>query len=174
MAKKKALMTTLWRISQTGPFLSVFFWSTALAGIFWPIVGQTPGGPEGPLWYFIVDVLGVPTARAALVGLTILVLVGLGAIFTFGYIYDRVLRLWQEQVEIAYDRNPYMRERLYPKEVVLVRMHIAILSEVGKGNAAAMERVRAMEAWVESQLRLDPVLAKGVKELESYSSRSPP
>ncbi len=53
---KKYLMTTLWRIGQTGPFLSIFFWGTALAGIFWPILGQQ--NPPGPLWWFVTGVLG--------------------------------------------------------------------------------------------------------------------
>jgi len=111
---KKYLMTTLWRIGQTGPFLSIFFWGTALAGIFWPILGQQ--NPPGPLWWFVTGVLGVGEDRATLVGIGLLFLVILATILVFGFVYDRVLRLWREQMEVTIERNPYAYDVLIVKE----------------------------------------------------------
>ncbi|MBI4416890.1 MAG: hypothetical protein HY557_07900 [Euryarchaeota archaeon] len=111
---KKFVMTIVWRISQTGPLLSLFFWSTALAGIFWPILGST--NPRGPLLAFVVDVLGVPAERATIVGLLLLFLLFSGIILGIGFLYDRVLRLWREQMDVAYERNPYADDRLFRKE----------------------------------------------------------
>jgi len=113
---KKFLMTTLWRISQTGPFLSIFFWGTALAGIFWPILGQR--NPPGPLYWFVTQVLGVGDDRATLVGIALLFLLFVGTIFAFGFVYDRVLKLWREQTEVAYARNPYADDTLFRKEIL--------------------------------------------------------
>lgn len=116
MAKKKTLMTFVWRISQTGPLLSLFFWSTALAGIFWPIVGRSEP-PKGPLWVFVTEILGVPADRATLVGLLLLFVSFAGFIFLVGFFYDRVLKLWREQMEVIYERNPYVEDLMFTKEV---------------------------------------------------------
>lgn len=116
MAKKKFLMVLVWRITQTGPILSLFFWSTALAGIFWPIVGRE--NPPGPLWSFVRNVLGVPAAQATLVGLLLLFLLFAAFILLIGFVYDRVLKLWREQMEIIYERNPYTEDRMFVKEIL--------------------------------------------------------
>ena len=113
---KKSLMTFVWRVSQTGPLLSLFFWSIGLAGIFWPIVGVTATGATGPLWDFIVDVLGVPPDRVTFVGLAILFLLFASFIIIVGILYDRVLKLWREQMDVVIERNPYADDKLYRKE----------------------------------------------------------
>lgn len=110
---KKYVMTLVWRISQTGPILSIFFWSTALAGIFWPILGRSP---DGPLWILITDTLNIAPERATIVGLLLLFLLFAAIILTIGFVYDRVLKLWREQMDVAYERNPYMEERMFVKE----------------------------------------------------------
>jgi len=112
---KKFLMTLVWRISQTGPLLSLFFWSTALAGIFWPIVGITSGNQLGPLGV-LLRWLGVPLDRITVVGLLILFLLFAAFILVVGLLYDRRFKLWREQMEIAVDRNPYADDRLLHKE----------------------------------------------------------
>ena len=111
---KKFLMTLVWRITQTGPILSIFFWGTALAGIFWPILGQRD--PPGPMWWFVRDVLGVGEDRATLVGILLLFLAFVTLILSFGFVYDRVFKLWREQMDVIVERNPYAEELLYVKE----------------------------------------------------------
>jgi len=113
---KRFIMTLVWRITQTGPLLSLFFWSTALAGIFWPIVGATATGATGPLWDFLVGVLGVPPDRVTFVGLAILFLLFASFILIVGILYDRVLKLWREQMDVVIERNPYADDKLYRKE----------------------------------------------------------
>lgn len=114
---KKLLMTYVWRITQAGPLLSLFFWSAALAGIFWQILGQD--NPPGPLWSFVVDVLGVEAARATLVGLLLLFLMAAGFIVLVGYLYDHVFKLWVEQTDVIYQRNPYVDDKLFQKEILM-------------------------------------------------------
>ncbi len=114
---RKFTMTQIWRITQTGPFLSLFFWGAALAGIFWPIVGQAQPTP-GPLWVFVHDTLGISADRTTLVGLSLLFVFFSGLILLIGFVYDRVLKLWREQMDIAMERNPYAEDRLLRKEVM--------------------------------------------------------
>jgi len=148
---KKYAMTIIWRISQAGPLLSIFFWSTTLAGIFWPIVG-TAGPPPGPLWS-LLRWLGVPLDRVTLVGLLMLFLVFAGFILIIGFLYDRVLKLWREQMDIAMDRNPYAENLLLRKEVMQWDQYYLPLARAmykvspDPDLKAAIERV---ERWVET------------------------
>ena len=112
---KKYLMTLIWRISQTGPFLALFFWGTALAGIFWPIVGRSEA-PPGPLWTFVTKTLGISPTNATLVGLALLFLFFATIILSVGYAYDHVFKLWREQMDVAMERNPYAEDTLFRKE----------------------------------------------------------
>jgi len=157
MRLKKPLMTIFWRVMQTGPFLNVLFWGAALAGIFWPILGDRVGGP---LYLFLTG-LGIPPERVASVGIVLLFVLALAGILTFGFIYDRVFALWKEQAVVAYERNPYMRERLYPKEVVLMRLQLETLTAIA-GRTRSVER---MERWIAREMK-DPGLARAVRDLE--------
>jgi hypothetical protein len=112
---KKFVMTLLWRISQTGPILSLFFWSTALAGIFWQIVGVGSGGQKGPLYDSLIGI-GIPPERVTIVGILILFLLFASFILVVGFLYDRVFRLWREQTIVTMERNPYAENLLFTKE----------------------------------------------------------
>ena len=114
---KKYAMTLIWRISQAGPLLSIFFWSTTLAGIFWPIVGFTNSGLKGPVAQWLSDI-GVPPDRVTIIGLLLLFFLFAFAILTVGFLYDRVFKLWREQMYVAMDRNPYADNLLFRKEIL--------------------------------------------------------
>jgi MFS family permease len=162
---KKFLMTTLWRITQTGPFLSLFFWSTALAGIFWPILGDRPSGPDGPLWDFVTRNLGVAPERAALVGVSLLALATIAMILAFGYVYDRVFKLWREQMDVVVERNPYAEDRLMHKERTQWALYYLPLARAlykvspDPELKAAIDRV---EGWVSTgKMQIPPEVLSG-------------
>jgi len=135
---------------QTGPILSLFFWSTALAGIFWPIIGRSEP-PAGPLWKFLTETLGIPEDRATLAGLLLLFLIFAAFILFIGFLYDRVLKLWREQMEIIYERNPYTEDRLFRKEQVqFERFYLPLARAVYKASPEPelKEAIREAEEWV--------------------------
>jgi len=149
---KKFLMTLVWRISQTGPILSLFFWSTALAGIFWPIVGITGGNQLGPLGSLLRS-LGVPLDRVTVVGLVILFLLFAAFILFIGWMYDRVLKLWREQMDVTYDRNPYVDDRLFRKEIMQwEQYYLPLAKAVSKvsPDPELKEAIARVEDWVRS------------------------
>jgi len=150
MAKKKALMTLVWRITQTGPILSLFFWSAALAGIFWPIIGRSEP-PPGPFWRFLTETLGIPAENATMVGLLLLFLLFAGFILFIGFVYDRVLKLWREQMEVIYERNPFTEDRLFRKEQFqFERFYLPLARAVYKvsPDPDLKEAIREVEDWV--------------------------
>ncbi len=149
---KNFLMTIVWRITQTGPILSLFFWSTALAGIFWPILGSPPAGaiPAGPLWAFL-RWAGVSADRVTIVGLLLLFLTFSLFILLIGFVYDKVFKLWREQVYIATDRNPYADDMLFRKEVLQWRQFYLPLARAMykiSPEPELKEAIRRVEDWV--------------------------
>lgn len=154
---KKFVMTLVWRISQTGPILSLFFWSTALAGIFWPIVGITGGNQLGPLGTFLRS-LGVPLDRITFVGLVTLFLLFAALILFIGWMYDRVLKLWREQMDVTYDRNPYADDRLFRKEILQWQQYYLPLARAiykVAPDPELKESIARVEVWVKTG-RLKP------------------
>ena len=147
---KKFLMTLVWRITQTGPLLSLFFWSTALAGIFWPIVGS--GNPPGPLYSLLIW-LGIPAERITIVGLLVLFLLFAAFILVVGFLYDRRFKLWREQMEIAVDRNPYADDRLIRKEQLMYeKFYLPLARAVYRisSDSELKEAIAAAEDWVKT------------------------
>lgn len=145
---KKYAMTLVWRITQTGPILSIFFWSTALAGIFWPILGRSP---DGPLWVFITATLGVGPDRATVVGLLLLFLLFAAVILAIGFLYDSVLKLWREQMDVTYERNPYVDDRLWRKERMMFEQFYLPLARAvhrAQPDAGLQEAIGRAEEWV--------------------------
>lgn len=151
--KKKWAMLVIWRISQAGPILSIFFWSTTLAGIFWPILGKeaTATSPAGPLLWFVTDVLGVGGDRATLVGLLLLFFGFVFVIILIGWLYDRVFKLWREQMDVIYERNPYADDLLFRKEILQWKQYYLPLAKAvykvspDPDLKVAIERV---ESWI--------------------------
>ncbi len=147
---KKFVMTLVWRISQTGPLLSLFFWSTALAGIFWPIIGRSEP-PQGPLWVLLTKTLGIPQDRATVAGLILLFLLFATIILTIGFLYDKVLKLWREQMDVAYARNPYADDRLFRKERLQWEQYYLPLARAMykvSPDPDLKEAINRVESWV--------------------------
>lgn len=156
MGVKKALMTQIWRLQQSQALISVFFWSLTLAGVFYLAYVHT--------WFVRWRIIG---ADEVFIGTVYLFFIFLGGFLLIGFIYDRVLKLWSEQTVVAYERNPFTVDRFYAKEILLWRLHLQTLREVGRENPRALELVRAVDSLIDAQLRLDPSLAKTVASLES-------
>jgi hypothetical protein len=86
----------------------------------------------------------------------------IASIAAFGLFYDRV-KLWREQSLVAAERNPYMKERLYPKEAVYILFTAELLRAHGSDKT-----VEAIENWVRLQTEDDATLKKDVDTLLRY------
>src|SRR3989304_2682133 len=123
MGLKKALMTQIWRIQATQGIFSVFFWSLTLAGVFYKEYVHV----HFVNWGLVRDdQVGIGTA--------ILFLLVLLTFLALGVLYDVGLKLWKEQTTVAYERNPFTQERIFPKEVVVWRMQIETLRQLAAGK----------------------------------------
>ena len=145
---RKFVMTMIWRITQTGPILSLFFWSAALAGIFWPIIGRE--NPPGPLFQWLLG-FGVPVERVTVIGLSLLFFLFAAFILFIVFVYDRGLNLWREQMEIVYERNPYVDDLLFRKEILQFEQYYLPLARAVykvSQDPGLEDSIRRVEEWI--------------------------
>ncbi len=160
---KKRFMTQIWRIQQSQTLVGIIVWSAALAGIFWDVVSP------------VFVRLGLVSSEQVGLGIVILFFTVLVSIIIIGTIYDRVLKLWREQNVVAIERNPFMRENLTPKEILLWRkVLLRTLREVGREDPGVQEDVEFMERWIEKSLATNPGFDGYVRQLEKWVKEEAP
>lgn len=157
---KKMFMIQVWRIQQSYAIFSLFAWSFLLTFTSYPYIA-----PLFSRW-------GVISAEDVLLGMAVLFLIVFFGILAFGFLYDRILKLWREQADVVYERNPYAKEKLMPKEILLwKKAHLRTLREVAKQDPEVWEDIEFMEKWIQKSLESDPLLRKEVQETEKWISQ---
>ncbi len=146
-AVKKFFMKHLWRFQQSQAFVSILLWSLALSGIFYERSG----------WYF-EQYFGlssnpdeqVITKMAILMAMVILMVV------FFGFLYDTIFRLWEQQNIVGMERNVFGQYKFNVKEIITMRMlYIPLLKSVNKGEYD--EEIAFMERWIDKIMQDDAV-----------------
>src|SRR2546426_1402114 len=94
---KRSLMTQLWRIQQSYTLLSLFLWGAVIS-----LTATTYVLP------YEQRQLGIDPSAPGIVAATLILLflAVFAALFLFGVVYDRYLRLWRGQLGGAPQRNP--------------------------------------------------------------------
>jgi len=71
------------------------------------------------------------------IGTSIVIILLAFLIWVFGYVWDKKLKLWKEQMVVTIERNPYSTIHMTPKEVVShITIWIPWLRERGKNKDA--------------------------------------
>ena len=75
------------------------------------------------------------------------------AILLIGFLYDRVFKLWREQMYVAMDRNPYADDLFLRKEVLQYeQFYLPLARAVYKvsPDPDLKEAIARVERWVET------------------------
>ena len=146
-AFKKFLMKHLWRFQQSQAFVSMIFWSLALAGIFYERTG----------WYFEHYLgLSADPNKQVVTKMAILMVLVLFMVLVFGFLYDTILRLWEQQNIVGMERNIFAQYKFNVKELLMMKnLYLPILKSVNKGEFD--ENIAFMERWVAKVLNDDPI-----------------
>ena len=166
---KRFVMTQLWRIQQSYTLLSLLLWGIVISLTAYPVIA--------PLWLPFLQDRGIPASTPGVIALTLLLLflAIYGVLFLFGVVYDKYLRLWREQLDVAVDRNPYAREKLTPKEILMWRyIYLPTLRVSGRQNPNTIKEIEFIEKWVERSVSEDGNIRRAVEEAERWiRSRAP-
>ncbi len=160
---KRFVMTQLWRIQQSYTLLSLLLWGIVISLTAYPVIA--------PLWLPFLQDRGIPASTPGVIALTLLLLflAIYGVLFLFGVVYDKYLRLWREQLDVAVDRNPYAREKLSPKEVLMWRyIYLPTMRAAGRESQEYEKEISFVERWVETSLAGDGRIRASVEEAERW------
>ncbi len=144
---KKGFMKHIWRFQQSQAFVSIIFWSLALAGIFYERSG-----------YYFEKYLGLSSNQDEQVATKtfILMILVVLMVITFGFLYDTIFRLWEQQNIVNMERNVFAQYKLNVRELLYqTNIFIPILKSVNNGKFD--EQVTFMDRWVAKILADDPI-----------------
>ena len=157
---KRSLMTQLWRIQQSYTLLSLFLWGAVIS-----LTATTY------VLTYEQRQLGIDPSAPGIVAATLILLflAVFAALFVFGVVYDRYLRLWRDQLDVAYDRNPYAREKLMVKEILMWRhMFLPAMRATVSTNPEGRREIEFMERWITKSLATDSNIKRSVEEAERW------
>ncbi len=171
---RKSLMLQIWRVEQARAIITLFFWSLALAGIFYDKVA----------WRF-KDWFGLsPTQNVVEITIILTFFVILG-IVAFGFIYDRVFRMWEFKSQIITEKDVFRHGKMNDKEIHIYHdlwdPLVCALQNIDEGETMD-PAVKSMKRWLETHEVVyydDGASAlEGAKpgqlELHSYASSQTP
>ena len=149
---KKRFMMYVWRMQQIGSLYSVFMLTLTLTLVLYPLVD----------WRFdaLFQWLGMPTDWSFLTVGILFVLI-LNCALLFGFVYDRVFKLWVDQTTVAIERNPYTKNLMNPKEILNWQyFFVPMLRSSGNHCEADF-----MDKWNQRCLAENPMLRTEVKRI---------
>jgi hypothetical protein len=150
---KLRLMTYMWRLQQSQLIISMIMWAALLTLTSYQYVGGSIGEFFGSVY----------------LGLLFLFLIIFAFIILIGFAFDRILKLWKEQNIVIAHRNPYLRERMYAKEVLMwSHLLIPVLKKYEDKDQAVKKQVEFMEKWISKNMQIDSELYKEVKDAEAW------
>ena len=153
---KKGLMIQLWRLQQSQAMISLFFWALTLAGVYYV--------------YFhpVLVRLGLPENQV-FVGIFVLFSLIIITFLILGLLYDRVLKLWVEQTDVAVERNPYSSKYLLPKDIMYwQRSTLPIMRGLAKSDPALLKDIEFMEKWIDKSLAKQKGMKDSITSLENW------
>lgn len=157
---KMRLMTYFWRLQQSQIVVSMILWATLLTLTSYQYI-QWRVEREGFLF------------GNTYIAFIILFLIIFGIIIIIGFAFDRIFKLWKEQQIVVARRNPYVKERIFTRDIVMLRHTLLPLLEKYKDTDPKMkEDIEFMEKWIDKCMKVDPNIKREVEEVESWILQS--
>ncbi len=159
MGLKKFLMVHMWRLQQTQTITTAIFMGLSLAGIFY-----------GRTHYYLHKYLGLsPDENEQVIIKTfILFCISMAVVLFCGFVYDRILRLWEEQSTVIAERDPYCTYKLSAFEVVRYRLYYIPFMKQINDDGSIDKEIEFLERWVDKLLVSDKILKRDAQYLEKW------
>lgn len=98
-----------------------------------------------------------------------ILLVLVAGIWSFAIFWDLRMKMWREQQAVLIERNPYAKERMYSKELVIYAMlWLPLLDHLGEENQKIRASADHLRAWLTKSYSDDKALEKEIGELVRY------
>ena len=147
---KKWFMLQMWRLQQVAQVLTLILLALNLALQVFGLIKWRTGSPLS------ISYVGVPLIMLLLVM----------AIWTFAIFWDLRLKMWRDQMNVAVERNPYSKERLSSKEVFLYALiYLPIFERLGKDDPKMADIAEVLKKWFKKETDEDPQLVRDIREI---------
>ena len=159
-------MKLMWRLQAIGALYSVVMLTITLTLVVYPYVN----------WRFfdVFDSIGLDFGTQSDIVITAIIFVVIvSAALTFGFVYDRILKLWKTSNQVAMERNPYAKNLMNPKEVLNWQYYFVPMLRA----SGCQKEAEFMEKWNQRVLNENPELKKEVagimKWIDAYKLPAP-
>ena len=154
---KKWFMLQLWRIQQVAQLLTVTMLAINLTLQIYLYMQWREGTVFATPW----------------IGGTLILLILAAAIWTFALIWDLRLKMWREQMTVLAEKNPYTKEKLTAKEVLILgTLWLPMLERLGREDPAIRSSAESLRNWILQALKDDRVTKAEVDGVLQYMGDS--
>jgi hypothetical protein len=99
----------------------------------------------------------------------LILLILVAGIWAFAIFWDMRMKMWREQMAVAMERNPYAKERMYSKELVIYSMlWLPMLEHMGEKDPKLKESADHLRAWLKKAYDDDKSLRKETGDILRY------
>ncbi len=153
---KKWFMLQMWRVQQIAAVMTLVLMAINLSLQVYDYMSWRSG------------VFSSPYTGA----LIILLALGL-IIWVLSMVWDTRLRMWREQMTVLIERNPYAKEKMSSKEVMVYALTwLPIMDKLGKDDPEVRASAAALRKWIEEVVKSDPILARDIKDVSKIAGKS--
>jgi len=147
---KKWFMLQVWRLQQVAQVLTIVLLAITLSLQLYDYVRWRAG----------------PLFETPYVGVPILLLILAIIIWCIAIYWDLRLKMWREQATVLIERNPYTKEKLTSKEIVVYGlMWLPIMEKMAKDDPKLAEAVEIVKQWMKRVSEEDPNTIPGIKDI---------
>ncbi len=143
-------MLQVWRLQQVAQVLTIVLLAITLSLQLYDYVRWRAG----------------PLFETPYVGVPILLLILAIIIWCIAIYWDLRLKMWREQATVLIERNPYTKEKLTSKEIVVYGlMWLPIMEKMAKDDPKLAEAVEIVKQWMKRVSEEDPNTIPGIKDI---------
>jgi len=152
---KKWFMLQVWRVQQIATILSLVMLAVTDALLVYDKVSWRSGVFETPYTGVVI----------------ILLAIGL-VIWGVSIVWDLKLKMWREQMTVLVEKNPYNKERMASKEIVMYNlMWLPMLEHIGKQDPEVKAAAQALRGWMRRIADEDPLVKKDIEEILEFMGK---
>ncbi len=146
---KKWFMLQVWRVQQVAQILTLALLAINLSVLIYDKMAWRGGVFSNPY-----------------AGILIILLALALAIWTFAIVWDIRLRMWREQMAVLIEKNPFNKERMASKEVVMYSlMWLPMLEHIGRQDPKVKEAAESLRTWISRAAKEDPITMRDVDDI---------
>ena len=150
---KKWFMLQLWRVQQVAQILTIALLALNLSLTVYPYLEWREGTVFAETY----------------AGVTLILLLIAAGVWIFAMVWDIKLKMWREQQMVLVEKNPYAKEKMAAKEIVMYQLSwLPLMEKLGKDDPDIMAAAKSLRAWTERLAAEDPILRHDIDQVFTF------